>query len=134
MENRSSYPKDPDYLTHGFEYQQHPAPSAHYRSAEQHDAAPRSTSLCNGTANRIQQDVQEFPQNNNLLEESQHDRKGTFLKKNLMIQQRDRNKQVCLTAALFFPLLSEQSGKNSGVLAASGRLLPQAGEAGRSHE
>ncbi|TWW61778.1 Leucine-rich repeats and immunoglobulin-like domains protein 1 [Takifugu flavidus] len=57
MENRSSYSKDPDYLTHGFEYQQHSAPSAHYHSAEQHDTGPRSTSLCNGTANRIQQDA-----------------------------------------------------------------------------
>lgn len=74
MENRSSYSKDPDYLTHGFEYQQHPAPSAHYHSAEQH-----ATSLCNGTANRIHQDLKEFPQNNNLLEGSQHDREGTGL-------------------------------------------------------
>lgn len=77
MENHSRYSKDPDYLTHGFEYQQHSAPSAHYHSAEQHDTGPRSTSLCNGTANRIQQ---EFPQNNNSLEGSPPDRKGRFLK------------------------------------------------------
>lgn len=73
MENRSSYSKDPDYLTHGFEYQQQSAPLVQRHSA---DTGPRSTSLCNGTANRIQRDVKEFPQNNNVLEESPSDRKG----------------------------------------------------------
>lgn len=80
MENRSSYPKDPDYLTHGFEYQQHSAPSAHRHSAEQPNAGPRSALLCNGTANRSRQDLKECPQNNNVLEESRHDRKGAFSK------------------------------------------------------
>lgn len=118
MENRSSYSKDPDYLTHGFEYQQHSAPSARYHSAEQHDTAPRSTSLCNGTANRIQPDIKEFPQNNNLLEESQHDRKGTFFLKNPMIQQMDRSKHVCLTAALFFFFFYPSSASRAGRTAA----------------
>lgn len=64
LENRSSYPKDPDYATHGFEYQQqHPAPPAHRHSGEPPAAAP----LCNGTASR-----KEVPQNNN------RDRKGAW--------------------------------------------------------
>lgn len=80
MENRSSYSKDPDYLTHGFEYQQCSAPSAQDRSAEPSSAGPRSAALCNGTATKSRQDVSEVPQNNNMLEESQHDRKGEFSK------------------------------------------------------
>lgn len=78
LENRSSYSKDPDYLTHGFEYQQRSAPSAQGRYAEPPGVGPRSATLCNGTASRSQQDVSEAPQNNNLLEESQHDRNGAF--------------------------------------------------------
>lgn len=81
MENRSSsYSKDPDYLAHRFEYQQHAAPSAHRHPAEQPNAGPRSPLLCNGTANGSR-DVKEFPQNNNMVEESQHDRKGAFSKR-----------------------------------------------------
>lgn len=77
MENRSSYSKDPDYLTHGFEYQQCPAVLC---SAEPSSAGPRSAALCNGTATKSRQDVSEVPQNN-MLEKSQHDRKGEFSKR-----------------------------------------------------
>lgn len=75
MENRGSYSKEPDYLTHGFEYRQQSAAP----SAERPDVAPpRSALLCNGTANNSPQDLKEVPQNNNVLEESQHERKGRF--------------------------------------------------------
>lgn len=68
LENRSSYPKDPDYMMHGFEYQQHLAPPAYRHSGEPPAAAP----LCNGTASRSRQDGKEVPQNNN------RDRKGAW--------------------------------------------------------
>lgn len=65
MENCGGYSKEPDYLTHGFEYQQ------------QQSGGPRSAPLCNGTANGSPQGPK-VPQNNNVLEESQHERKGVF--------------------------------------------------------
>lgn len=95
MENRSSYSKEPDYLIPGFEYQQHSAPSA-----EQPNAGPRLALLCNGTANRSQQDLKEVPQNNNMLEE----RKGAFPKR---ADSADRQKRAFLPdRSFFFPSLA----------------------------
>lgn len=73
MENRSSYSKDPDYMTQGLEYQQHPAPPAPQRhSGEQ----PNAASLWNGSATRSRQDGREVHQNNN--REGQHHTTGGF--------------------------------------------------------
>uniref|UniRef100_A0A3Q3VLU5 Ig-like domain-containing protein n=1 Tax=Mola mola TaxID=94237 RepID=A0A3Q3VLU5_MOLML len=78
MEDGGSYSKDPDYLTHSLgpagvmEYQQH----SHRHPGEQHGVGPHSTSLCNGTPNRVRKDVTEFPKSHNTLQQTQHDRKG----------------------------------------------------------
>lgn len=108
MENRSSYSKDPDYLTHGFEYQQQSAPLVQRHLAEQRDTGPRSTSVCNGSANRIQRDVKEFPQNNNMLEEGPSDRKGRLFQ-NLTIQRMDGNELI----PLFYPSSVGRTGKTA---------------------
>lgn len=78
MENRNSYSKDPDYLSHEFrpvagtEYQRQdsePPAYSHCNTLEQQDTELHKAHLCNGTSNGFQKDVQgdTFPNKHNML-------------------------------------------------------------------